>query len=225
MMNHSETFQLLRQVAVGIQKLLHPFCEIVIHDFTDLERSIIYIEGNISGRSIGGAATDLLLSQARSGNTTQDFYNYETQLPNGRTMKSCTLFMRDENGDAYGAFCINMDIGAFRDFQNLLSEFTAVRQDGEVQEILSDDIHKTIHTILMDSIKAVGVGKDLPILNREEKVELIAKLDERGVFQVKKAVNVVADELGLSRSTVYNYLSEARGGGIDSAEEDSNGSV
>jgi predicted transcriptional regulator YheO len=225
MTQQQDTFQLLRQIAVGVQKLLHPFCEIVIHDFTDLERSIVYIEGNISGRSIGGAATDLLISQARSGNTTHDFYNYETQLPNGRTMKSCTMFLRDDDGQAYGAFCINLDIGAFQMFHQLLGDFISVQQDGEVRETLSDDIQRTIRTILMDTIKAVGVGKDLPILNRDEKVELIAKLDERGVFQVKKAVTVVADELGLSRSTVYNYLSEARGSSVNGTEDGSNGSL
>ena len=92
--NKVAAFALLKQMSVGIVKLFAPHCEVVIHDFSDLEHSIIHIEGNISGRKVGGAATDLLLTQARSGNTVQDFYNYQTFLPNGRNMKSCTMFLR-----------------------------------------------------------------------------------------------------------------------------------
>ena len=83
--NHSDrgqraTFALLKQISLGIAKLFAPHCEVVIHDFRDLERSIIHIEGNISGRKVGGGATDLLLTQARNGNTARDFHNYQTVL-------------------------------------------------------------------------------------------------------------------------------------------------
>ena len=71
------TFALLKQLSVGIAKLFAPHCEVVIHDFSDLERSIIHIDGNISGRRVGGSATDLLLMQARNGDTVRDF----PQLP------------------------------------------------------------------------------------------------------------------------------------------------
>ena len=117
------TFALLKQISVGVAKIFAPHCEVVIHDFSDLERSIIHIDGNISGRKVGGGATDLLLTQARSGDTVRDFYNYQTSLPNGKKMKSCTMFLRDENGTAYGAFCINLDIGVFAGFHRVLGEF------------------------------------------------------------------------------------------------------
>jgi predicted transcriptional regulator YheO len=197
----------LQQIAVGVQKLFGPSCEVIIHDFTDLERSIVHIEGNITNRSVGGVATDLLLACARNGNTDQDMYNYQTQLPNGRTMRSCTMFLRDGGGRAYGAFCINFDITTFSAFHRYLENF--IRMDVmDVNETFSDDIQGTVHGILMETVGEMGI--DLPILSRDEKVSLIARLDEKGIFQVKKSVPILADELGLSRSTVYNYLSEAR---------------
>ncbi len=202
------TFALLKQLSLGIAKLFAPHCEVVIHDFTDLERSIIHIEGNISGRRVGGAATDLLLTQARNGNTVRDFHNYQTFLPNGRNMKSCTMFLRDERGVAYGAFCINLDIGIFAGFHRMLGEFLALEADSEVSETLSDDIQRTIHTILREAVNEIEV--ELPIMSKEDKIDLIARLDEKGAFQVKRAVPLLAEELGLSRSTIYNYLTEAR---------------
>ena len=46
----------------------------------------------------------------------------------------------------------------------------------------------------------------LPSLSREEKQRAIRLLDERGAFILRRAVEDVADAMGVSRITVYNYL-------------------
>lgn len=202
------TFALLQRLATAICKLFGPQCEVVIHDFADFEHSIVHIEGNVSNRSVGGAATDLLLARARSGETDEDLYSYLTSLQGGGFMKSSTIFLRDEGGEAYGAFCINFNISGLMSFRNLLSDMIATEERDSVTELLSDDIASTVGAMITEAI--YDLDKELPILSREDKIDLIAQLDARGVFQVKKAVPLVADQLGLSRATVYNYLAEAR---------------
>jgi hypothetical protein len=49
-------------------------------------------------------------------------------------------------------------------------------------------------------------GSALPSLSREDKQQAIRLLDERGAFTVRRAVEDVADAMGVSRITVYNYL-------------------
>ena len=49
-------------------------------------------------------------------------------------------------------------------------------------------------------------GARLPQLGREEKQQAIRLLDERGAFTLRRAVEDVADAMGVSRITVYNYL-------------------
>ncbi len=198
----------LKRIAHGIQKLFGEPCEVVIHDFADLEHSIVHIEGDVTGRCVGGAATDLLLMSVQNGNTGQDMNNYQTQTPNGRVLRSCTVFLRDEQGEVQGAFCINLDITLFQGFRRYLENMLQTDLP-ELSETFSDDIRSTIHTILMETIQEMGVAEH-PILTREGKIELIGRLDEKGVFQVKKSVPILARELGLSRSTLYNYLSESR---------------
>ncbi|MEL6271221.1 MAG: PAS domain-containing protein [Chloroflexota bacterium] len=198
----------LKQIAAGIQKLFGASCEVVIHDFGNLDHSIVHLEGNITGRTVGGVATDLLLACVRNDNTSRDMYNYRTQLASGRVMRSCTMFLRDETGYAYGAFCINFDISAFTQFHRYLENFVLM-DTVDVNETFSDDVQGTVHSILLETVNEMGA--ELPILTREEKVRLIARLDRKGIFQVKRSVPILADELGLSRSTLYNYLSEARG--------------
>jgi HTH domain len=55
------------------------------------------------------------------------------------------------------------------------------------------------------------LGAPLAALSREDKQRAVRLLDERGAFQLRKAVEDVADALGVSRFTVYNYLN-AEGG-------------
>ena len=55
------------------------------------------------------------------------------------------------------------------------------------------------------------VGKPLREMTRAEKRQLVRYLDERGAFTLRKAVERVAETLGVSRFTVYNYLDSVRG--------------
>ncbi|MCU1499471.1 MAG: hypothetical protein JWM47_3424 [Acidimicrobiales bacterium] len=54
------------------------------------------------------------------------------------------------------------------------------------------------------------MGGPLADMTREQKQVAVAKLNERGAFRYRKAVEDIADALGVSRFTVYNYLN-ARG--------------
>ena len=49
-------------------------------------------------------------------------------------------------------------------------------------------------------------GTKLPLLTRVEKQRAIRLLDERGAFTLRRSVEDVADAMGVSRITVYNYL-------------------
>ena len=50
------------------------------------------------------------------------------------------------------------------------------------------------------------LGGRLPDFSREDKQRAIRLLDERGAFILRRAVEDVADAMGVSRITVYNYL-------------------
>jgi uncharacterized protein YqgV (UPF0045/DUF77 family) len=50
------------------------------------------------------------------------------------------------------------------------------------------------------------LGGKLADLTREDKQRAVKLLNERGVFNLRRSVEDVADSLGVSRITVYNYL-------------------
>ena len=50
------------------------------------------------------------------------------------------------------------------------------------------------------------LGGPLASLSREDKQRAVRLLDERGAFILRRAVEDLADAMGVSRITVYNYL-------------------
>jgi predicted transcriptional regulator YheO len=202
------SFDVATQLAAALHQLLGPMCEAVLHDFADLEHSIVHIEGNVTHRAIGGAATDLILEKVAQGDTRQDLHGYATSLPGGRLMKSSTIFLRDADGCAIGALCVNLDLTDFVAIRNSLNAFVHTKDSERTAETLSDNIFDTVQSAVDETLHEGG--RSLPSMSREDKVALMSRLEARGLFQVKKAVPIVADMLGLSRATVYNYLRQGR---------------
>ena len=62
---------------------------------------------------------------------------------------------------------------------------------------------------LIDGVER-ELGAPLGDLGREDKQRAVRLLDDRGAFVLRRSVEDVADALGVSRITVYNYLN-ARG--------------
>jgi hypothetical protein len=65
----------------------------------------------------------------------------------------------------------------------------------------------------LDELIALGeaqIGSSLAEMTRAQKQQLVRFLDGRGAFALRKAVDTVADALGVSRFTVYNYLDSSR---------------
>jgi hypothetical protein len=54
------------------------------------------------------------------------------------------------------------------------------------------------------------LGDRLADLSRTEKQRAVQLLDERGAFHLRKSIEDVADAMGVSRITIYNYLNAIR---------------
>ncbi len=72
-----------------------------------------------------------------------------------------------------------------------------------------EDIHGAVDRIV--SAVEDQMGGALGDLSREKKQAAVRILDEQGVFLIRKSVETVADAMGVSRITIYNYLNAIRG--------------
>lgn len=79
-----------------------------------------------------------------------------------------------------------------------------VRPDSQNGGHLSDALDIAIAEV------ETAVGGKLGNLSRLDKQRAARLLSERGVFHLRNAVDEVADAMGVSRATIYNYLAAAR---------------
>jgi len=54
------------------------------------------------------------------------------------------------------------------------------------------------------------LGGPLHTLSRTDKQQAVLLLEARGAFEYRKSAEIVAEALGVTRFTVYNYLNRAR---------------
>jgi HTH domain len=81
--------------------------------------------------------------------------------------------------------------------------------DGEVVGALrTPPLHGAIDRLVEGVVAEIGA--DFTSLSREDKQRVVRLLDERGAFTMRRAVDQVADALGVSRITIYNYLNMPR---------------
>ncbi|TCC23230.1 helix-turn-helix domain-containing protein [Kribbella sindirgiensis] len=57
---------------------------------------------------------------------------------------------------------------------------------------------------------AEELGGSLRDLSRHDKQQAVLLLEARGAFEYRKSAEIVAEALGVTRFTVYNYLNRAR---------------
>ena len=204
--------QNLKSIADIVASTFGKYCEVVIHDFSDLDHSLIYITGDVTKRKPGAPITDLVLKEwKREGNGVGDLANYKTITRDGKVLKSSTAFLRDMEGKIVGAFCINFDVTQFLDARYLIKDFSHVTNldKGNIEgESFSNTVDETIESLIDQAINQVG--KQLPTMQREDKIAFIGILEKKGTFLIKGAVSYVAALLGVSKFTIYNYLQKAK---------------
>ena len=200
------------QVIAGLQQMLGPRYEVILHDLSHVESSIVRLEGDVTHRKIGGPATDYLLKLLReNGDEAENSVNYKNVLPDGRVLRSSTLFLRDEKGHIIGSLCFNQDLTDYLEAKNLIEEGSSFGQpDAEPpKETFAQDISEVMESVVDTEVSLFQ--KPVAYMQKEDKLRIVARLEEKGIFAIKNSVDYVAECLGVSNFTVYNYLKEVRG--------------
>lgn len=197
-------------VAEGIARQFGEFCEVVVHSLEDYEQSILSIEnGEVTGRQVGGPMTDFALSVLETcGKTSQEVYGpYYTTTESGKTLKSTTTVIKNPEGAPIGFLCMNFDISA--PFAALME---SLLRDASGAQTVSEHFPLTARELVDTSFREVveSVNRRTGISPTQKNKIIVEELYKRGVFHVKNGIDIVADKLGVSRYTIYNYIREVK---------------
>ncbi len=210
-MLEASTLQFLFKLAKGIAKQFGPNCEVVVHDLgtNDPNSSIVAIEnGHVTGRKVGDGPSHVVLEALNGGKEKGDHLSYLTKTKDGKILKSTTIYIRDDDGEALGIFSINYDITLMLAMEETLRQFTAAEQEEREPEPIARNVADLLGELIEQSVKLVG--KPVALMNKEDKVKAIQFLNDTGAFLITKSGDKVCKFFGISKYTLYSYIDEAK---------------
>ncbi|MBU2713248.1 helix-turn-helix transcriptional regulator [Zooshikella harenae] len=202
--DHSTLLTPYFAVADGIAALYHPYAEVVIHSLaTD---TVVYVANNFSKRELNEKSN---LDETQFDPEQTVIGPYEKLNWDGRKLKSISVLIKTPDQKNIGLLCINLDVSAMNSLQQALQLFLKPESlVPQPDELFQDDWQEKINVFVHDWLRSHQLT--LNTLSREDKKELVATLFEQGAFQKKNAAEYIANIIGLSRATVFNYLKVLR---------------
>jgi predicted transcriptional regulator YheO len=212
-MDNQILFKRYIQLADVLGQMFQNVLEVVIHDFKDLDHAIIHIvNGHISGRAIGGPASELNIRRLLEHDQLPDMLiSYTSRNSRGQQLKSSSLAIRDDQGKLIGAFCLHFDLSQFEQFQKFLEYFVSSKvhslvglNDFGASQPHDEEIKSEIDKwLLSENLYATQ-------LTYKDKQSIVGYLYRRGCFKKKGAISIIANALQLTRQCIYNYLELAK---------------
>ena len=202
---------LVHYIKVGeiIAEMFSPYLEVIVHDLTNPNQSIIAIfNSHITGRKIGDGTSDIGYKKL-SNKLPDKIVNYSNKSPSGVDLKSSSLTIRNDDNEIIGSMGFNFDLSTFvniKEFIDLFSKSVEMEELPKIEEFFMWNIKTEIQQAInkyftMNKLQ----GK---VLNREDKLKVISYMKDKGYFSKKGAKTTISELLAISRPTLYKYLKE-----------------
>ena len=207
-MENNLTLDFLKRLAKGIAQQFGNNCEVVVHDLSDnnVERSIVAIEnGHVTNRKLGDGPSHVVLEALHGDRSNlKDHLCYLTKTKDGKILKSSTIYVRDETGDAIGIFSINYDITSLLLMDNALKSLISTEKEEKEPEQITQNVNDLLDELIEQSVRLVG--KPVPLMGKEDKIKAIQFLNNTGAFLITKSGDKVSKYFGISKYTLYSYI-------------------
>ena len=208
-MEQEKVYASLCRLAEGIAATFGNHCETLIQDMSLRDHPVLAIyNGHVTGRAVG-STEDVYGNKTEAGEESSDVSAVYDDMVNqivitrsGKYLKS-TTFNFAGNGYHY-ALGINFDATEMKAMLPLLDELVCAKSD----LLSSIQSHNTKALSQMFDEGVVAIGKAPSAMSKAERIELLRRLNEQNALEYYKAITFIADKLGVTRNTVYNYLKE-----------------
>ncbi|EIJ69851.1 YheO-like protein [Pasteurella bettyae CCUG 2042] len=198
-----------RAIIDGLSALMGSHCEIVLHSLEDPEHSTLYIvNGHNTNRQAGATLTEIDLQSLQTMEHGIELKPYFTRHKgNNGLMKSATMAIRNSKQQIIGLLCVNLNlevpVSQFMQAFIPTQEHTVANANNfasSVEDLVLQTVENTIGEITADRLVA----------NNNKNRQIVITLFEKGIFDIKDAINLVAERLNISRHTVYLYIRQIK---------------
>ncbi len=202
------TLDLMKRMARAMAAQFGGNCEVVVHDLStgDVESTIAAIEnGHVSKRRVGdGSSAIVLEALKRRDEHIEDALGYHTKTADGRTLRSSTVYINDENGKPEGIFSINYDMTPFMMARSAVDSFIADDKDEREAQQIPTSVNELLEELIARSVRMIG--KPVAMMNKDDKQRAIRYLNDAGALLITKSGDRISSYFGISKYTLYSYL-------------------
>ena len=156
----SNRLEMLKQIADALAAQFGPNCEVVIHDLSaqNAEHPIVYIvNGHVTGRKVGDGASYVVVEQLTTNDPApRDHLAYLTRTPDGKILKSSTVYIRNSKGKVSAILAINYDISKLLMVESAVHDLisTGEPQQEEPEKIVN--VNDLLEELIQQSVSLVG---------------------------------------------------------------------
>ena len=199
----------MENIVDGIAAMWGEHTEVLLHCLDANNPSIIKIaNGHITGREVGAPITNIALVKLNEGKDVSDAYI--TKSPDGKTLRSLTTIIRNKQNKAIGMLCVNSNLDApFQSMMlSLLPNIHSHFEFGVTSETFARNNDEMMHSSIENVREQVVNDSSIPPSKKSR--EIVTRLHELGIFDLKDSAQIAAKGLDISIHTIYRYLREIR---------------
>ncbi|MEW9570378.1 transcriptional regulator [Rhodanobacter sp. Si-c] len=194
-------------IAEAVAALFKPHVEVVIHDLA--RNQIAYIANAFSRRRVGDSSAGDRFDEAV---LEQDVIGpYRKVNRDGHNLRSITATLRDDEARPVAMMCINFDVSALERIGEQVASLAFLPGSLEPHAPFFHDNWRQALERTVGEFEAKR-GMATRLMGPEARRQLVSELEAAGLLSIRNAPSVVAQRMGISRASLYNYLKEIRGG-------------
>lgn len=207
-MRDNELLELVKQSIPFWADVCGSGTEICVYDLSDPEHALAAVCHARSGHELGAALPAALSKLLEEGFPGPQSW---VLLPPGQGALAdlcCRVYPIGDAQHPAGLLCVTKDLAPARELKGaleaVLERYALERPREPIPEISAPTLTAMMQERICAVIREYGVSPAR--MSVPEKVEVVHRLNETGVMNIKGAVNEIAAQLAVSVPTVYRYL-------------------
>ncbi len=190
-------------------------CNVTLYEVKKGNGTVIATRGKMLSESVGDKMPDYIAQMIRNaGEAPDNLYGFINREHVGYLLRTSLDFIYDDNEKLIGCLCISHNLMQIKMIISFLEEFYRTDRYLEERELQSDKQFTSVQDYVSQTIdnfmtERLG-GVNFASLPRNDKLRFIEELEQKGIFQVKGSVEMIAQKVNLTKFAIYNYLCEIR---------------
>ena len=154
---------------------------------------------------MGDGASNVVMEQLRTQDPEpKDHLCYLTKTPDGKILKSSTVYIRDRKGKVSAILAINYDISRLILMEEALHDLVSTGEEVPAEPERITNVNDLLEDLIEQSVALAG--KPVALMTKDDKVRAIQFLSRHGAFLITKSGDKVAKYFGISKYTLYSYI-------------------